>query len=194
MKRNHLAHLVRALFAVSLLAVTASAATADNYALQANDLIEVKVYQEDDLATTARVAADGTITFPLVGGINLGGKSVSSAAASIRAALAKDFLVDPQVTLTVVEYAKRRFTVLGQVQRGGTLLYPENETLSLLQAIGLAGGYTKIADPAKITLKRRVDGKEAVFKLDAKRIARGAGEEDFQVLPGDTITVGESMF
>lgn len=119
---------------------------------------------------------------------------MSVAAASIRAVLAKDYVVDPQVTLTIVEYAKRRFTVLGQVQRGGTLLYPENETLTLLQAIGLAGGYTKIADPGKITLKRHADGKDSVFKLNAKSMARGTAERDFKVLPGDTITVGESMF
>jgi polysaccharide export outer membrane protein len=176
------------------LTTAASAASADNYSLQPNDLVEIKVFQEPDLTTTARIAADGTINFPLIGTIGVGGRTVSGAAASIRSALAKDYLVDPQVSLTVTDYAKRRFTVLGQVQKGGTLFYPENETLSLLQAIGLAGGYTKVADPAHITLKRRVAGKDTVFKLDAKSMARGTAASDFTVLPGDTITVGESMF
>ena len=53
---------------------------------------------------------------------------------------------------------------------------------------------TMLADPGKITLKRRVDGKETAFKLDAKRMARANGPGDFPVLPGDTITVGESLF
>ncbi len=183
-------------FAVYLLLILATtrAATPENYTLQPNDLIEIKVFQEDDLTTKARVAADGSITFPLVGRVALGGRSVSGAAESIRSALAKDYIINPQVTLNVVEFAKRRLTVLGQVQRGGTLIYPENETLTLLQAIGLAGGYTKIADPAKITLKRRVENKDVIFKLNAKTMARDDTATDFMVLPGDTITVGESIF
>ena len=183
-------------FSVYLLLILATtrAATPENYTLQPNDLIEIKVFQEDDLTTKARVAADGSITFPLVGRVALGGRSVSGAAESIRSALAKDYIINPQVTLNVVEFAKRRLTVLGQVQRGGTLIYPENETLTLLQAIGLAGGYTKIADPAKITLKRRVENKDVIFKLNAKTMARDDTATDFMVLPGDTITVGESIF
>ena len=177
-----------------LLPAAARAAAPDNYTLQPNDLVEIKVFQEPDLTTTARIAADGSITFPLIGNITLGGRTVSGATASIRGALAKDYIVDPQVTMTVTDYAKRRFTVLGQVQKGGTLIYPENEKLTLLQAIGLAGGYTKIADPGHITLKRQVGGKDTVFKLDAKSMARGTASSDFVVLPGDTITVGESMF
>src|SRR3954468_24310438 len=99
----------------------ARAASTDNYTLQPNDLVQIKVFQEPDLTTTARVAADGTISFPLIGTVGIGGRTVSGAAGTIRSALAKDYLVDPQVSLTVTDYAKRRFTVLGQVQKGGTL-------------------------------------------------------------------------
>jgi polysaccharide export outer membrane protein len=66
--------------------------------------------------------------------------------------------------------------------------------MRLLQAIGMAGGYTRIADPGKITLKRTVNGKEGVFKLNAKRMASGDATSEFEVLPGDVITVGESLF
>ena len=171
-----------------ILVATSRGATPENYTLQPNDLIEIKVFQEDDLTTKARVAAEGSITFPLVGRVALGGRSVSGAAESIPSALAKDYIINPQVTLNVVEFDKRRLTVLGQVQRGGTLLYPENETLTLLQAIGLAGGYMKI------TLKRRVEKKDVIFKLNAKTMARDDTATDFMVLPGGTITVGESIF
>jgi hypothetical protein len=62
-----------------------------------------------------------------------------------------------------------------------------------LRAVGTAGGYTRIAVPAKITLKRTVDGRESVIKLNAKRMA-SENVSTFEILPGDVITVGESIF
>ena len=165
-----------------------------NVRLGADDLIEVKVFQEDDLTTRARLSRDGTISFPLLGTVTLGGKSVPEAGELIRSRLAERFLVNPQVNLTVLEHARKIFTVLGQVQRAGTFRFPDRESLNLIQAIGMAGGYTRIADPAKITLKRQVNGREAVLKLDAKRMAKDGESAPFEVLPGDLITVGERLF
>jgi len=164
-----------------------------NYILAPNDLIQVKVFQEDDLLSTLRVSRDNTVTFPLIGIVKIGGRSPQEAARVIQDALAKDYLVNPQVTLTVIQYSKRHFTVLGQVQKPGAYDIPDREQMTLLQAIGTAGGYTRIADPSKITLKRSVDGKESVIKLDAKRMANENGST-FEILPGDVITVGESIF
>src|SRR5687768_8142329 len=95
---------------------TASAA----YILAPNDVVQMKVYQEDDMETKVRISKDGTASFPLIGAVNIGGRSVEQAAAVVRQLLDRDFLVNPQVTLSVVEYSKRRFTVLGQVQKPGT--------------------------------------------------------------------------
>src|SRR2546423_526454 len=86
------------------------------YALAPNDLVLVKVYRQDDLESRLRLSANGSATFPLLGTVNLAGKTLEEATAYIRDLLAKDYLVNPQVTLTILEYAKRRFTVLGQVQ------------------------------------------------------------------------------
>jgi len=69
------------------------------------------------------------------------------------------------------------------------------EAVSLLQAIGLAGGYTRIADPANITVKRREsDGKERVIRFNAKRMAKGGDDASFMLKAGDVVTVGESLF
>ena len=165
-----------------------------NYLLQPNDLVSVTVFQEDDLATKARVGNDGTISVPLIGSVKIGGKSVDDAAAIIRARLAKGYLVNPQVNVGVVEFAKRLVTVLGQVQKGGTFEFPNQGPLDLLQAIGLAGGYSKTANPAKIILKRRVNGKDVVMQLNGKELAGKKDAQPFEVLPGDTITVAESIF
>ena len=165
-----------------------------NYLLAPNDLISVTVFQEDDLATKSRVGNDGTISVPLIGLVKVGGKSVDEAAQIIRSRLAKGYLVNPQVNVGVEEFAKRLVTVLGEVQKGGTFEFPNQGPLDLLQAIGLAGGYSKIANPAKIVVKRRVNGKETVTMVNGKTLAAKAGAERFEVLPGDTITVAESIF
>ena len=134
-------------------------------------MISVTVFQEEDLATRVRVGNDGTISVPLIGSVRVAGKSVDEAAQLIRARLAKGFLVNPQVNVGVIEFAKRLVTVLGQVQKGGTFEFPNQGPLDLLQAIGLAGGYSKIANPAKIIVKRRVNGKEVVMQVNGKALA-----------------------
>jgi protein involved in polysaccharide export with SLBB domain len=164
-----------------------------NYVLSAQDIVQITVFQEDDLTTKTRVGEDGTVQIPLVGSVKIGGKTIRQASAIIEEALRKDYLVAPQVSLSVSDYAKRRFAVLGQVQKPGTYELPGNETLDLMQAIGLAGGYTRSANPSKIIVKRIVQGSERIFRLNGKEMARSGGEE-FRIQPGDTITVEESFF
>ncbi len=164
----------------------------DNYKLNPGDLVEIKVFQEDDLLTTTRISKDGTISFPLLGTVEIGGKSIASATRQIRDLLDARFLVNPQVTITLQGYDKRRFTVLGQVQKPGTYSMLYQDTLDLLEAIGTAGGFTRIADQGNITLKRIVKGREEILKLNAKEMAREKGKT-VEVQPGDIISVGESI-
>jgi polysaccharide export outer membrane protein len=169
-----------------------NAAPAANYRLSANDLVQIKVFQEDDLDSTVRISKDGTIQFPLIGGAKIGGCTVQGAASVLESAL-RDYLVRPQVTIRVTEYSKRRFTVLGQVAKPGAYEMPEDQSMNLLEAIGVAGGYTRIANPSKVVLKRKVNGEEKIFRLNAKTMATDGENQRFEVLPGDTILVGESI-
>lgn len=164
------------------------------YLVGPDDVVEVRVYQEDDLLTTARVAPDGTINFPLIGSVKISGKTADNAARVVAAELAKDYLVNPQVTLKVVDYASRRFTVLGQVGKPGVYEMPTGDTITLLEAIGDAGGFTRIADLGNIRLKRLVGGKETLYKLTAKGSISTRQSSTFEIKPGDIITVGESFF
>lgn len=162
--------------------------------LHAEDIVEVSVFQEPDLLTKTRISQSGSITFPLIGEVKIGGLTPEAAAQSIRTQLAKDYIINPQVTVTVTEYSKRRFTVLGQVQKPGAYEMPDREAVSLLQAIGTAGGYTRIADAADIRVKRTQNGRDVIFKLNAKNIANGKDPSGFVILSGDVITIGESIF
>ena len=164
------------------------------YLLSPNDVIEVKVYQEDDLATKGRVAKDGTLTLPLVGVVKVGGKSVEAAAAFIRELYGKDYLVNPQVGVTILEYAKRNFTVLGQVQRPGSYEIPNEQSIDLLRAIAMAGGYTRIGKSSNITVQRKVGQETKIFNnLDAGAMAKDKNAKPFEILPEDVVTVGEKF-
>ncbi len=172
---------------------TATRADSPNYRLLTNDTVNVKVFQEEDLQVTERLARDGTITLPFIGQVPLAGRTLQESAEIIQGRL-REYLVHPQVTVRVVEYSKRRFTVLGQVAKPGIYEMPDDSSLTLLEAIGMAGGYTRIANPSRITLKRLgARGEENLFRLDAGRMAKDKDSPRFDVLPGDTILVGESF-
>jgi protein involved in polysaccharide export with SLBB domain len=179
---------------ILLAAGRAQDASDSNYRLSANDLIEIRVFQEPDLDSRVRISGDGSVTLPLVGAVTLGGKTVNEASDFLRQKYGERFLVNPQLTITVIEFSKKRFTVLGQVQNPGSYSMPDNEAVTLLQAIGMAGGYTRIAEPSNITVKRIKNGVESLMKLNAKRMARGNASAAFRILPGDVISVPESMF
>jgi len=164
------------------------------YVLSPNDVVQLRVYQEDDLETKMRIGKDGTTSFPLIGVINLGGKTVAQAADLIRARLADGYLVNPQITVSVIEYAKRRFTVLGQVQKPGTYEIPNEESMTFLQAVAMAGGYTRLANRGSVTVTRMVGGKKTNFNLDLKSATSDLNTQPFEILPDDTITVAERIF
>lgn len=159
------------------------------YILAVNDQVQIDVYQEEDLKTSTRISQDGSILFPLLGNVKIAGLTLNQATARITEMLRRDYLVKPQVTMSVVSFSKKRFTILGQVNSPGIKELPDQEGMDILDAIGLAGGYTRIANPGRITVKRG----SQVFQVDGKAMAKGEGKK-FQVQAGDTITVAESIF
>lgn len=164
------------------------------YQITENDLVEVRVYQQDDLTTRSRIGPDGTITIPLLGAVSIKGKTVEEASSHIRGLLAKDYLVNPQVSVTIEEHAQRFFTVLGEVNRPGTYELPRGQPLTLLQAIAMGGGFTRIGAPGSVSIIREVGGQRKVFKIDAGAMAKNPKARPFEVLPFDTVMVGERLF
>ncbi len=165
------------------------------YQLSANDQVAVEVFGEDDLRTNGRLNAEGNLSVPLLGSVHLAGLSLTQAAARLTELYGRDYLVNPKLSVSLVGYAKRRFTVLGQVNRPGSYEMPEGSPggVELLEAVAMAGGYTRIAAPERISVRRHSGSGDRVLRVDAKRLAKGA-TSSFTVLPGDTITVGESFF
>jgi polysaccharide export outer membrane protein len=163
-------------------------------ALKPSDVILVKVYQEEDLETKTAIDRDGLITLPLLGAVQVGSKTPEQATALIRELYAKDYLVNPRVSLSILEHAKLRFTVMGQVQRPCTYEFPADEPLNLLQGIAMAGGYTRMGSPSKVSLQRMQNGQPAIYPLNADQMSKDKKAKPFEIMPDDIITVGERIF
>lgn len=186
--------IILALILVAERAPAQERSRAGNYTLGPGDVIAVKVFREAELDAQHRLSRDGTINFPLLGTVSLRGRTTTEAAAHLAALLDKDYLVRPQVTVSVVTYTKQRFVVLGQVQTPGTYSIPDEENLDLLGAIAAAGGFTRLADTGKVVLRRSTNGREETQTIDVRGLLNGKGGTSIKILPNDTITVGERTF
>src|SRR4030095_13937640 len=162
-----------------------------------NDAMAGEVFGEEDLKTTARLNSEGDASLPLIGTVRLGGLTVTQATARVTELYARDYLVSPKVNVTLLGYARRRFTVLGQVNHPGSFEMPETTPggIDLLEAIAMAGGYTRIAAPERVSVRRHTASGDQVLRVNAKRLEHGgANAGNFKVEPGDTITVGQRIF
>lgn len=163
------------------------------YVLGPNDLIQLNVYGEEDLNVSRRIGSDGRVSFPLIEAVSLGGLTVDKAIKLIHEALAKDYLVDPKVTLTVLEASPRTFNIIGFVKSPGA--YPiVGESIGLVAAIALAGGGTPDAKLTKVTVMRMSGGEKKVVLIDAERMIKDPRTASFEVRPGDTIFIPDKVF
>jgi protein involved in polysaccharide export with SLBB domain len=165
------------------------------YILSPNDQVAVEVFGEDDLRINGRLTPEGNLNVPLLGSIHLAGLTPTQAASRLTELYSRDYLVNPKINVTLVSYGSRRFTILGQVGHPGIFEMPPTspEGIDLLEAIAMAGGYTRIAAPERITVRRHSASGDQILKVNAKRFTKGKGG-GFRVEPGDAITVGESIF
>jgi protein involved in polysaccharide export with SLBB domain len=180
-------------FAAQAAIQMANAAASGDYVLSPADTVEMTVFHEPDLNTQARIANDGSVQLPLLGDLKIAGMPVRDARELIRKRYNADYLVEPQVYLNVVAFAERKFTILGQVAKPGTYPFPGGEHLSLLEAVGMAGDFTRLADRGSVSVKRTDRGGQQTLKVNTKQLTRKGGK-DFAVQPDDVITVGESWF
>ena len=171
-----------------------AAGVSASYVLSPNDQVQVEVYQEDDLRTAPVISQEGTISFPLIGVVKIGGLTQTQARDRIADLLRARFLVNPQVSVTVVRFSSKRFTILGQVNRPGPYEIPAQENINLLEAIAMAGGYTRIGKASNVTIRRQVAGATKIFTVDAGKMAKRTDIPPFMISPGDNITVAETVF
>jgi polysaccharide biosynthesis/export protein len=156
-----------------------------------SDIIVVEVFGEKDLSGEHRVQQTGIIKFPLLGTVDVAGKTPSEVARLLSDKLEADYLVDPQVNVMVKEYQVRTVSVLGKVNKEGSVELPAEQRIDILDAIARAGGLSAVANKNKIELSRR--GKTTVYKLDDLRAIKST-DKRIWLEPGDVIYVHESFF
>ena len=160
-------------------------------ALGPGDLIDIKVYQEVDLTGAYRVSSEGTIDFPLCGKVEIAGQTSSRVADMITGCLSKGFLKNPQVSVLLKESNSMKVFVFGEVQKPGTFAFDDN--MSIIQAITIAGGFTKTAAKNNASVTRLVAGQERKIRVAVEDIGVGR-EPNFLLKPGDIVFVPESFF
>jgi len=162
-------------------AVTASTGVASNeYRLGVGDKIEIDVYNEADLTVIATVSESGTIAYPFLGDIKIAGISVKEVAQIVTTGLKGSYLVDPVVSVSIVQY--RPFFIQGEVKQSGG--YPYQPGLTVRKAVSLAGGLTDRASQSRITVIHENDEHRKSIPISI----------DDPVHPGDTITIEQSFF
>lgn len=170
-------------------AATAWAEEASEYRLGAGDAIKILVYQHPDLTLETRVSEAGSISYPLIGSVNIGGQTLEGAEKTIAAALSKgDFVRQPQVTVSLVQTRSNQVAVLGRTNRPGRYAL-ETSTMRLTDVLAMAGGVAENgADIAVVSGARA--GKPFRKEIDiAALFAEGGSESDVHVTGGDTIYV-----
>jgi len=158
------------------------------YIIGCGDILDILTWKEETFTIPeALVRTDGKITMPLINDIQAAGKTPVQLQKDIEAKL-KDYVTNPEVTVTVRNPASHRFYILGEVQRTGE--YPLTKKLTVLQAFALAGGFTEWASKKEILLVRNHDGKNITMRINYKELAEGENlEQNVNIEVDDTIIV-----
>jgi len=148
-------------------------AALDLLRLGPNDILRARVHghpelstPESNLLTGTRIDPDGTLALPLVGGVQVGGMTLPEARAAIRTAYAA-YMKDPEIEVSVVEYAARRFYLFGEVRTPGAV--PLDRPLSAYQALTFGGGFAPFANRKQIVLLREVGDEVQVRVINGER-------------------------
>ena len=167
-----------------------------NYRLNPGDVISMQVFQEPELEKEIRVDGEGLIALPLIGTVQAEGKTLLEIQREVERRYEKDYLVNPQVTLLILEYTPRRVQVLGQVNDPGFVRIPPERQLTLTQAISGAKGFNLRAKSGSVQIRRynQTKKKTEVIDMDVKQIFENPKAKDPVVNDGDLIFVPESTF
>ncbi|HET6546403.1 MAG TPA: polysaccharide biosynthesis/export family protein [Rhodanobacteraceae bacterium] len=165
------------------------AGSISDYRVGPDDLLQISVFQVDELSREVRVNSRGFISLPLIGAIHAGGKTVRELETGIAKRLADGYVRNPQVSVFVKEFTSQRVTVEGAVNKPG--IYPLTGRTTLLQVIALAQGFNDVADEEGVVVFRVIDGTKMAALFDIRRIRHGE-MVDPQIYGDDMVVVDRS--
>jgi polysaccharide export outer membrane protein len=157
------------------------------------DVFEVSVLGEKEIPKEFRVQPDGSIDFPYLDRVSVAGLEPQQIEDLLKKQLAeRKILVDPQVTLIVKQYNSKKVSVVGAVQKPGSLVWSEG--MKLVDAISLAGGLTSLADGDHVRITRNVGESRTVTATVSVDDITDGKSPDVPLQPGDTIKVDQRVF
>ena len=158
------------------------------YIIGSGDILEIITWKEADFTREdVLVRIDGKITFPLLDDVQAAGITPMQLKKAIEIKL-KEYIANPVVTVNVTNPGSQRFYILGEIANTGE--YPLVKQLTVLQAFALAGGFTEWAAKKEIILLRKENGKEKIYRVNYKDIAKGKHlDQNVLIRADDTIIV-----
>lgn len=157
------------------------------YRLGPEDGIEIAVWKDETLKSTVLVRPDGGISFPLVGDLQVAGKTAAEVRDEIVKRLAR-YVPEAEVTVSVVRVASVRIYVLGRVNKPGDMAVGRH--ISVLQALSMAGGLTPFANEDEIRIIRREGGRQVSIPFDYGRLKKGGDlSQNITLQSGDVLLV-----
>lgn len=149
-----------------------------------NDVLEIDVFQVDELDRTVRVEPNGKVTMPLIGSVKAAGLTIAEFENKLKAAYGADYLQSPEITVFMKESFGQRVTMDGEFKEPG--IYPVTSQTTLLQMVARASGMTELADEKKIFIYRQYDDGKKVANYSVSDIRSGK-TGDPRIYGGDVV-------
>lgn len=159
-----------------------------SYTVKPGDVLAVSVWKEPDLQRPVMIRPDGFFSFPLVGEVDARGKTIPELNQIVAERLGK-YIADAVVTVSIQEIKGNKVYVIGQVNRPGEFIV--NPSVSVMQALSMAGGLTAFAASGDVVVLRKApDGRKTSLPFNYPEVVRGRGlEQNIDLQSGDVVVV-----
>jgi len=177
------------------------------YEIGPEDVLEIRVWDHDDLTREVYVSREGVFSYPLIGTVRAGGLSIEQLEEEITNRLSGKYIIAPQVSVTVKEYKSKKVFILGEV--GGTGkgpgTYPLTGKTTLIEVLTLAGGPTKEAGSEVIVIRpKNIKGnpvtldqagkEDKVIRINLRNLLAGDASQNIYLEPNDTVYVSKAAY
>jgi polysaccharide biosynthesis/export protein len=179
-----------AFFVVAFIVVALPQAMAQEYTLGAGDLVRITVWSQDDLSREYLITNDGHVLFPLIGRVTADGLTVQQLGERIRVLLEKDYLVNPQVSVTVKEYLSQKVHVFGEADKPG--VYYLSGPTTLIDIISRAG-VGKGAGKEVLLVRGGSEPGASVLRFNLSKVQEGDAKENTPILRNDMVLIPKAQ-
>jgi polysaccharide export outer membrane protein len=163
-----------------------TSSASSEYTLGAADVVRVNVWKSPDLSQTVTIGPDGFVSLPLLGDVHAAGLTSNQLARDLSSRLSS-YVVNAQVTVSVVDIRSRQVFVTGQVGKPGA--YPLIAPITVLQLIAQAGGLNTFANRKGIFVLRGTKGDIQRIKFNYTSAIHGDVKQNIGLQPGDTVII-----